>query len=68
MIVSPIIFSWLKKHYSMIVIIATVCVAIGCVGRYLVGDDYNLALAFSILVAISHVPIITAPYGLLGLF
>lgn len=68
LIISPILFSWLKKYYSRIVVIASVLVATGCTARYLSGDNYNLALASSILVAISHIPIITAPYGLLGLF
>lgn len=37
-------------------------------GRYLCADDYKSALIMSSLVAVGHIPIITAPYGLLDLF
>jgi hypothetical protein len=68
LLITPIIFPWLKKKYSLIVQIAVVLIAIGCLGRYLCLDNYVVALVWSIIVAISHVPVITAPYGLLGLF
>lgn len=68
LIISPIIFPFLKKNFSIIVKIATILIAIGCVGRYLAAQNYNLALGMSVLVGIAHVPIITAPYGLLALF
>lgn len=34
----------------------------------LVGQNFELALFMTILVGIAHVPIITAPYGLMKLF
>jgi hypothetical protein len=68
LIISPFIFPFLKKKYSIIVKVATVLMSIGCIGRYMAGQNYDWALAMSVLVGIAHVPIITAPYGLLGMF
>jgi hypothetical protein len=68
LIISPLLFPWLKKYFSVIVKIATIIVACGCIGRFLVHDNYIGSMFFSVVVGIAHVPIITAPYGLLGLF
>ena len=68
LLISPLIFRILNKHYLPIVRIATFVTAVGCVGRYLFANNYTGALIMSFLVAIAHVPIITAPYGLLKLF
>ena len=68
LVISPFIFSILKKYYLPIVNIAVFATGIGCIGRYLAGTNYNWALFFSLMVGIAHVPIITAPYGLLSLF
>lgn len=68
LLITPIIFPWLKRRYSIIVQIAVSLIALGCLGRYLCVGSYNAALGWSIVVAIAHVPVITAPYGLLGLF
>lgn len=68
LVISPFLFPFLKKRYYIIVQIAVVLIAIGCIGRYFSGTFYTASLVFSIIVAIAHVPIITAPYGLLGLF
>lgn len=68
LIITPLIFSSLKKRYSILVIISVVLTAIGCVGRFLSFNNYMLSLVMSSLVAIGHIPIITAPYGLLDLF
>lgn len=68
LIISPFIFPFLKRRYYLIVQIAVALIAVGCLGRYFAGTHYDSSLIFSILVAIAHVPIITAPYGLLGLF
>jgi hypothetical protein len=68
LIIAPIIFPWLKKKYTTIVRIAVIIIAIGCLGRYLCKRRYILSLIFSIMVAIGHIPIITAPYGLLNMF
>lgn len=68
LVISPLIFPWLKRKYMIIVQVAVIMVAVGCVGRYLCKDAYNAALFWSIIVAIGHVPILTAPYGLLGMF
>ena len=62
---SPILFSVLKRYYLPIVTTSVICIGIGCTGRYLAGHDYQLALLCTILVGIAHVPIITAPYGIL---
>jgi hypothetical protein len=34
----------------------------------LAGSNYTFALIMTIVIAIAHIPIITAPYGLLKLF
>lgn len=68
LIVTPFIFSSLKEHYSCLVLVSTILTAIGCVGRYACENNYNVALVMSSLVAVGHIPIITAPYGLLELF
>lgn len=67
-IISPLIFRILNKYYLVLVRIGVVAIALGCIGRYLSETNYTSALIMSIIVAISHVPIITAPYGLLKLF
>lgn len=48
--------------------VAVIATAVGAVGRYLLAPNYTASLIMSFLVAIAHVPIITAPYGLLKLF
>lgn len=68
LIVTPLIFASLKSHYSLLVYISILFTGIGCIGRYLCFTNYNVALIMSTLVAIGHIPIITAPYGLLDLF
>lgn len=61
-------FKAFNKHYFRFVLLSTIATGVGVVGRYLVGSNYSLALAMTIIVAIAHIPIITAPYGLLKLF
>ena len=68
LIISPLIFSILDRYYLPFVRASVVLTAIGSVGRYFFANHYTGALIMSIIVAISHVPIITAPYGLLKLF
>lgn len=68
LVISLLLFPFLEKHYIKLVYVSTIMTSIGCVGRYFVGNDVTLALAMTSLVAIAHVPIITAPYGLLKLF
>ena len=68
LVVSPFLFTILKKHFMLLVNIATLATGIGCVGRYFASTDYNWALFFTILVSVAHVPMITAPYGLLSMF
>ena len=41
---------------------------VAAVGRYMVGQSYYLSLFMTSIVAVAHIPIITAPYGLLKLF
>ena len=68
LIITPFIFTMLKKKYCFLVIISVILTGIGCVGRYLCKANYTAALIMSSLVAIGHIPIITAPYGLFELF
>lgn len=68
LIIAPLLFPFVKRYYTKLVIASSILTAIGCVGRYLSFGNYSITLAMSILVAIGHVPIITAPYGLLDLF
>lgn len=67
-IVSPILFRAFNKHYFPFVLFSTFATGLGAVGRYLAGDNYHMALFMTIIVAVAHIPIITAPYGLLKLF
>lgn len=67
-LITPLLFPLLKRHYSLLVLLSVGLTAIGCLGRYLCFQNYDIALVMSLLVAIGHIPIITAPYGLLGLF
>lgn len=68
LIISPFLFPIYKKYYIVLVISSISLCSVGCIGRYLVGQNFNHALMMASIVAISHVPIITAPYGLLKLF
>lgn len=68
LIISPLLFPLLKKYYWALVNISTLVTGIGCLGRYFASTNYNWALFFTMLVGIAHVPMITAPYGLLTMF
>jgi hypothetical protein len=68
LLIAPLLFSYLKQKYTFIVQVAVILIAIGSLGRYLSNDSYLPALFCSSIVAIAHIPIITAPYGLLELF
>lgn len=61
-------FNAFNKNYFKFVIASSIATGIGAVGRYLAGNNYNLALFMTGIIGISHIPIITAPYGLLKLF
>ena len=67
-IISPLIFNLLSKYYVKGVLISTCATAIAAVGRFAAGENYNICLFMTIIVAVAHIPIITAPYGLLKLF
>ncbi len=67
-IISPLIFNLLNKYYVKGVLISTLATGIAAVGRYLAAENYTICLFMTIVVAIAHIPIITAPYGLLKLF
>lgn len=67
-IISPFIFNLLNKHYVKGVLISAVATGAAAIGRYLAAEDYQLCLLMTVIVAIAHIPIITAPYGLLKLF
>jgi hypothetical protein len=47
---------------------STLLIGAAAIGRYLAATNYELALLMAIIVAIAHIPIISAPYGLLKLF
>lgn len=66
--ISPIIFHIFNKHYFWFVIVSTVVTALAFVGRYFAANDYGFSLAMAALLAIAHISIISAPYGLLKLF
>jgi hypothetical protein len=67
-LVSPLFFDSFSRHYLRYLAISTVAAGIGAVGRYLAGQNYAVALGMTSVIAIAHIPIITAPYGLLKLF
>jgi len=67
-IISPLMFKAFNKHYFPFVVLSTIATGVAAVGRYIAGTNYSLALVMTIIVAIAHIPIITAPYGLLKLF
>jgi len=48
--------------------VSTLATGIAGIGRYLAGTSYSMALIMTIIIAIAHIPIITAPFGLLKLF
>jgi hypothetical protein len=67
-LISPLLFDSFNKHYFRYVLFSTVAVGIAAIGRYFAGNNYYLALFMTSIIAIAHIPIITAPYGLLKLF
>lgn len=67
-LISPILFDSFNRHYLRYVAVSTIITGMAAIGRYLSGSNYILALAFTSVIAIAHIPIITAPYGLLKLF
>ena len=67
-VITPFIFNLFNKHYVKGIIISTVATGVAAVGRYLAEDSYTMCLIMTSIVAVAHIPIITAPYGLLKLF
>jgi hypothetical protein len=67
-VLTPLIFNSFNKHFFRFVLISTLATGVGVIGKYYAGTNYNLALFMTIIVAIAHIPIISAPYGLLKLF
>lgn len=67
-VISPLLFDSFNRHYLRYVTISTIASGVGAVGRYLAGTNYVIALAMTSVIAIAHIPVITAPYGLLKLF
>jgi hypothetical protein len=68
LIITPFIFHQVSKKYVLFVLISTVATGISVIGRYMAGSNYYMCLFMTFIVAICHIPIITAPYGLLKLF
>lgn len=68
MILTPFVFNFCNKYYFECVVVSTIATGIASIGRYLAGSNYDMALAMTIIIAIAHIPIITAPFGLLKLF
>jgi hypothetical protein len=67
-LISPLLFDSFNRHYLRYVAFSTAVSGIAAIGRYLAGQNYEMALAMTCLIAVAHIPIITAPYGLLKLF
>ena len=67
-VITPLIFNFFNKNYIKGILIATFATAIAAIGRFLAEENYTLSLIMTAVVAVSHIPIITAPYGLLKLF
>ena len=67
-LITPFIFNLFQKHYVKGVIISTVATGIAAVGRFVAADNFTLCFIMTAIVAVAHIPIITAPYGLLKLF
>jgi hypothetical protein len=68
LILAPLIFPLLKRKYLCLVHLSIILVVVGGVARYMCKDAYVAALVWTVLVAIGHVVIVTAPYGLMQLF
>lgn len=67
-LISPFIFHIFNKHYFWFVIVSSVATALAFVGRYFAADHYGYSLAMATVLAIAHISVISAPYGLLKLF
>lgn len=67
-IISPLIFHIFNRQYFWFVMASTLMVGLASIGRYFAADHYSSALVLAIVIAIAHIPIISAPYGLLKLF
>jgi hypothetical protein len=67
-LISPFLFNSLNRHYFNYVLVSTAAIGIASIGRYYAGTDYVIALLMAAIIAIAHIPIISAPYGLLKLF
>lgn len=68
LIFSPMLFGIIKKYYFQLVFGSIILNFFGVFGRDYAGSNFTLALVMTLLVAVAHVPIISAPYGLLKLF
>ena len=67
-IISPLIFHIFSKHYFWFVIVSSIATGLAFVGRYFAANDYTYSLAMATVLAIAHISVISAPYGLLKLF
>lgn len=67
-LITPLIFNSFNKNYYPYVFVSTAAVAFASVGRYLTADQYWPSFIMATIIAIAHIPIISAPYGLLKLF
>ena len=67
-VISPPLFHTFNRHFFPFVVGSTLATGVAALGRYLAGTNYLLSLIMTGTVAIAHIPIITAPYGLLKLF
>lgn len=67
-IISPLIFHVFNRQYFWFVTVSTAMVGLASIGRYFAADEYYSALLMATIIAIAHIPIISAPYGLLKLF
>lgn len=57
-----------RRYFFNCLVISVVATGVAAFGRYLAGNNYEVALFMTIIIAISHIPIITSPFKLLALF
>jgi hypothetical protein len=67
-VITPLIFNLFNKYYIKGVLIATIATGAAAIGRYLAQENYTASIVMTSIVAVAHIPIITAPYNLLKLF
>ena len=65
---TPFLFRPMENHLTKFIMGSALMMGLGLVIRTAGYNNYTIALLGSLLVSLSHIPIIAAPYGLLKLF